>query len=236
MQTVQLEDLVKEAPEPHRDQAQRIFDKVFDALFWTKVQDGEVDGVSSLTQWRHRGLTDIETDLAYLEIRRADLLAAFSDYLSVPEMSSKQADWLFLNVLTYAQYLSTIADIRQRSMGLEKYLQSIHPPRQEHNPDVRPFAKKAWHIPVLLSINAISWLIHPAFGLVTTAVSLGVIRRRNKALTKLNLTLAGMLKTYASFNTVDLSWSQVAKQLNASSAVWDASLHALAERRLLTPN
>lgn len=234
MQAVGLEDLVADAPEEYKAQAREVFQSVFEALSWTHVVDGQVERIECLSRWTHRQPPDIESDLAYLEIHRAQLLCALSEYLSQPALASKKGDWLFLNVLTHAEYVATVSGIRKKLMGLERYVESLFPPKREHATDVSALARRPWHIPVALGVTMLAWVAHPFAGVAITVYMLLTLHRRHAVTAKINSMLASMLRTYLSFNTVDLSWRQVMAVLEESrreGAVWDASLFALAESR-----
>lgn len=235
MQTVTLHDLVSSARVDKKQDAESFFERVFDSLMWTRVTGGVVEEVSPLQQWRHRQLSDIESDIAYLEINRQELLSTFSEYLSNPALTSKQADWLFLNALTYAEYIATVSDIRKKVMGIEQYVRSLFPPRSEHLIDNFSSAKRPWHLPMFVIVVAVSWAIHPFAGIAVTAFVFLNVYRQKKARGKINSIVLNMLQTYMSFNTVDVSWGQVIHTLERSrdaGAIWNSSLYALAERRI----
>lgn len=236
MQTVDIRNLAAFTSQEHRESAEWLFERVSGALLWTHIVNNKVERIASLDQWRHRQLPDIESDLAYLEINRQELLLALSEYLSKPELSSKQADWLFLNVLVYAEYVATVSEIRKKLMGLDRYVKSLFPPRYEHITDVSIFAKRAWHFPAALLLVLVGWMAHPIAGFGATGYVLFSIYRRREASRQVNELLSDMLRTYFSFNTLDLSWVQVTHMLESSrdaGAVWDSSLYALAESRAI---
>lgn len=238
MQTVALKDLISAAPADQREQAELIFTRVFDALMWTRISGGKVEGVSPLAHWVHRQPSEIETDLACLEINRPEILSALSDYLSNPALTSKYADWLFLNVLTYAEYVATASEIRKKIMGIERYVKSLFPPRKEHSTDITTFASRPWHLPLALALVGAAWAIHPFAGIAATTYALFSAYSQRKAKATVSATLASMLQTYLSFNNVDLSWPQVTSALERSresGALWDSALYALAERRTAVP-
>lgn len=235
MQIVTLSDLVSRVPHAQQAHAKKLFEKVFESLIWTRVEGNLVQDVLPLEQWEHRTLADIETDLAYLEINRQQVLTAFSEYLSSPSLTSKHADWLFLNVLTYAEYIATIGEVRRKLMGIERYVKSLFPPKSEHITDIGVFAKQSWHLPVTLVIIILGWAVHAFAGMAVTGCVLFAKHRRRKARKQVNETLASMLQGYLSFNTVDLSWTQVGSTLDRSreaGVMWDASLYALADQRV----
>ena len=239
MQIVALKDLIASASADQQHEAEQIFERVFDSLIWTHVAGGRVEDASPLREWKHRQPSEIESDLAYLEINRPEILSTLSQYLSSPALTSNHADWLFLNVLTYAEYVATVSEIRKKVMGIERYVKSLFPPKNEHIVDISVFARRPWHLPVTLSVIAVSWAIHPFAGIAVTAYAVFAAHRRRRAREQLNATLASMLQTYLSFNTADLSWAQVTSTLERSrdaGAIWDASLYALAERRMGTPD
>jgi hypothetical protein len=239
MQSVALQDLLQSAREDQQDQAQRIFERVFDSLMWTRVAEGKVEDTSPLKQWTHRQPVEVESDLAYLEINRSEILLALSEYLENPDLASKKADWLFLNVLTYAEYVSTVSEIRKKLMGIERYVKSLFPPKKEHLTDISAFAHRPWHIPVFIAVVVTGWAIHPFAGVLVTGYGMFSSYRQRKARAQVNAIMASMLQTYLSFNTTDLSWRQVTTRLEqsrASGAIWDGSLFALAEQRSGAPN
>lgn len=234
MQAVGLEELVTSIPEEHKAQAREVFQSVFEALRWTHVVDGQVERIECLSRWTHRQPADIESDLAYLEINRTQLLSALSQYLSQPALASIKGDWLFLNVLTHAEYVATVSDVRKRLVGVECYVKSLFPPQREHSTDVSSLARRRWHMPAALGITALAWMAHPLAGIAMTAYVLFTLYSRHTATAKISSTLASMLRTYLSFNTINLSWRHVMTVLEESrseGAVWDASLFALAESR-----
>lgn len=234
MQSVALQDLLQFAREDQQDQAQRIFERVFDSLMWTRVVEGKVEDISPLKQWTHRQPVEVESDLAYLEINRHEILLALSEYLENPDLASKKADWLFLNVLTYAEYVSTVSEIRKKLMGIDRYIKSLFPPKKEHLTDITAFVHRPWHIPAFIAFVAIGWAIHPVAGALITGYGMFTSYRQRKARAQVNAIMASMLQTYLSFNTTDLSWRQVTTRLEqsrASGAIWDGSLFALAEQR-----
>lgn len=234
MQSVTLQNLLQSARVDQQDQAQRIFERVFDSLMWTRVVEGKVEDTLPLKQWTHRQPVDVESDLAYLEINRPEILLVLSEYLENPDLASKKADWLFLNVLTYSEYVSTVSETRKKLMGVERYVESLFPPKTEHITDISAFAHRPWHIPVFIAVVAIGWALHPAAGALIAGYGLFSSYRQRKARARVNATMASMLQTYLSFNTTDLSWRQVTTRLEqsrASGAIWDGSLFALAEQR-----
>jgi hypothetical protein len=234
MQSVALQDLLQSAREDQQDQAQRIFERVFDSLMWTRVVEGKVEDTLPLKQWTHRQPVDVESDLVYLEINRPEILSALSEYLENPDLASKKADWFFLNVLTYAEYVATVSEIRKKLMGIERYAKSLFLAKKEHLTDVSAFSYRPWHIPVLIAVIVLGWAIHPVSGALVTAYVVLSSYRQRKAKAQVNATLASMLQTYLSFNNTDLSWRQVTmalEQSRATGAIWDGSLFALAEQR-----
>jgi len=234
MRAVAVEDLVNSVPRDQQANAEHFFQRVFDSLMWTRVIDGKVQDVSAVKQWKHREPAEVESDLAYLEINRNALLSALSHYLSNPRIASKYADWLFLNILSYAEYIATVSETRKTLMGIERYVESLFPPKTVHTWDVSVYAKRSWHLPVALASIAVSCAIHALAGVAVTAYILFGAYRRKKAYERVNATFESMFKAYLSFNTTDLSWAHVANTLKRSSeagAIWDASLYALAEQR-----
>lgn len=234
MQTVSRSSAAGQIEQPERDVALQVASQVFDSLRWAKVREGIVQDVSCLDSWKHRTPQDVEADLAYLEINRPDILSALSRYLADASLQTKELDWLFLNILTYAEYTATVSEIRKKLLGIDGYVKSLHPPRAEHQPSVSDIAARPWHHAAAAIIAALSALVHPLLVVAFGAGAIYSYLHRKKVARKINSVLASMLRTYASFNTVDLSWSHVAAELEESrksGAVWDASLFRLAEVR-----
>jgi hypothetical protein len=203
------------------------------------VRGGIVDDIAPLNSWKHRGLQDIESDLAYLEIHRPAVLSALSVYLSAGCAQSKNIDWLFLNVLTYAEYVATASEFRKKLLGIDGYVKSIHPPKSEHIPSIASFAKRPWWGVGAIVLMGLSALAHPLAAVAVATLALYTHRQRTAGVRKLDDILAVMLRTYLSFNTVDLSWSQVNAVLDESrraGVIWDASLFKLAEARASAAN
>jgi len=220
--------------EDRKEVAQLLVDRIFDSMRQMNVRAGLVQGFSSPDEWRHRTALDIETDLAYLEIDRLGILAALSDYLADTSLRTLEIDWLFLNLLTYAEYVATVAEIRKKFLGIDGYEKSLHPPRGDHVPSISNLASRPWQTLLASGTTGLSLLVHPALAAGVGAIFIYGYRKRKKAIEKIDAVLSAMLGTYASFNTVDLSWSHVSRVLDESrqqGAVWDASLFKLAEVR-----
>jgi hypothetical protein len=209
LQSVSRESAADGVKGPARKASLELAGWVFDSLRWTTVRRGVVEDVAPLKSWTHRGLQDIEADLAYLEIHRPDILSALSAYLSDGSAQSKNLDWLFLNVLTYAEYVATASEFRKKLLGIDGYIKSIHPPRSEHVPSVARFAACPWRVVGALVMTGLSALAHPLLALVVASAALYAHRQRSKGIRRLDDVLEVMLRTYLSFNTADLSWSQV---------------------------
>lgn len=217
-----------------RPVAQELVDRVLDSMRQMNVRAGVVQDFSTPDEWRHRTTQDIEADLAYLEIHRPAILSALSDYLSNSSLRTREIDWLFLNLLTYAEYIATVTEIRKKLLGIEAYTKSLHPPKADHTPSVSALASRPWQTVVALVATALAFLVHPALALAVAAISAYWYLNRRKGIEKIDAVLSAMLRTYASFNTVDVSWSHVGRALEDSrleGAVWDASLFKLVELR-----
>lgn len=198
------------------------------------VQAGIIQDYSSPDEWHHRTTQDVEADLAYLEIHRPEILAALHDYLAEPSLQTREIDWLFLNILTYAEYIATLAEVRKRLLGVDAYVKSLHPPKTEHISSISQFSWRPWQYVSFVVATAGSLLIHPAWAIGIGALFVYWHWQRKKRIAKIDSVLSAMLTTYASFNTVDVSWSHVSRALEQSrtaGAVWDASLFKLAEVR-----
>lgn len=233
MQTVYRASATSGIEEPKKTLAAEISDQVFDSLQWTRVNGGIVQDISWLDDWMHRTPQDIEADLAYLEINRAEVLSALSKYLSDATLRTQELDWLFLNVLTYAEYIATMREFRKSFLGIEGYIKCVHP-KAEHTSNISDMAARRWHTVAAAGITTISAFVHPllAVGIGSASIYWHIMRKRGIA--QVNSVLEAMLRTYLSFNTLDLSWSHVSATLDESrraGALWDASLFRLAEMR-----
>jgi hypothetical protein len=234
MQSVTRTTSTAALDECHRELAQQVADQVFDAMRWMHVAAGIIQDVSAPAEWKHRRPEDVETDLAYLQIHRPAVLEALSAYLADASLRTRELDWLFLNVLTYAEYIATISEIRQRLLGPDKYIKSLHPPKREHFSSISDLAVRPWMISLPLVATGLSLLVHPLLALCVGLASAYWYSRKKSAVKRLDSVLSAMFRTYSSFNTVDLSWSHVARALDESRSagvIWDASLFRLAEVR-----
>ena len=234
MQSVSRNTAVNALGEDRRGLAQLVVDRVFDSIRLMQVSSGMVQEFSSPDQWRHRKSQDVEADLTYLEIHRPAILTALSDYLADRSLHTREIDWLFLNLLTYAEYVATVAEIRKKLLGVSKYFWRLHAPYGDHTPSISGVALRPWHAALAAGAIAVSFFIHPILAVGMFAVSVYWYLKRKKAIVEVDALLSAMLRTYASFNTVDLSWSHVARTLEDSrreGAIWDASLFKLVEAR-----
>lgn len=235
MQAVTLNDLASTVSPTERDTAEALFERVFDSLKWIQMSGKTIEQISALTRWAHRQTSEIEADMVYLHIDREKVLTALSDYLATPELQSKQADWLFLNILVYTEYIATVRGIRLKIVGLDRFAKSPNPQMKEHQSDITSLVTRRWHVPIALIGIAISWVVHPIIGVSCTAYMLYRAYHKQKTVRPINTTISSMLQTYLSLNTIDLDWSSVSANLKGSSgagAKWHSSLYALVERRL----
>jgi hypothetical protein len=217
-----------------REIAQELVDRVFDSMRRMNVQVGIVQDYSTPEEWHHRTTQDVEADLAYLEVHRPAIVAALSDYLADDSLRTREIDWLFLNLLTYAEYIATVIEIRKKLLGIDAYIKSLHPPKADHTPSISALASRPWHTFFASGATALFLVVHPALAVGVGALSLYWYMKRKQNIEKIDSLLSAMLRTYASFNTVDVSWSHVSRALEQSrleGAVWDASLFKLAEAR-----
>ncbi len=223
--------------EDRREVAQKLVDQVFGSLRLMNVKEGIVQDFSSPDEWRHRTTQDIETDLAYLEIHRPGISSALSDYLADNSLHTKEIDWLFLNLLTYAEYVATVAEVRKKLMGVEGYIKSLHPPKGDHIPSISRLTSRPWQTLLASGTTLLALLVHPALAAGVGAFCVYGYWKRKKGIKEADNVLYAMFITYASFNTVDFSWSHVSRTLEDSrqkGAIWDASVFKLAEVRQRT--
>lgn len=234
MQSVSRATAVATLGNNQRDIAEGLVNSVFGSIRRLNVQDGIVQDYSTPDEWRHRTAQDIEFDIAYLEIHRPSILNALSDYLADDSLQNREVDWLFLNLLTYSEYLATVTEIRKKVLGIDAYIKSLDSPKNIHDPSISALASRPVRTFFALSATAMSLLIHPTLAIGVGALSLYWYSKQKKDVEKIDTLLSAMLRTYSSFNTVDLSWSHVGRSLEQSrleGAVWDASLYKLAEAR-----
>lgn len=239
MQSVSRSTATSALGDDRKEVAQQLVDRVFESMRRMNVRAGVVQDFASPDEWRHRTLQDIEADLAYLEIHRPAILAALSDYLADSSLWAQEVDWLFLNLLTYAEYIATVAEIRKKFLGIDGYVKSLHPPKAEHAPTVSALASRPWQTLLASGATLLSLLIHPALAAGVGVISVYWCAKRKRGIEKIDSLLSVMLRTYTSFNTVDLSWSHVSRTLEESrrdGVVWDASLFKLAEARQSAAN
>lgn len=213
-----------------------IVNDVFDSLRWTSVQENVVQGVSALNEWKHRSLNEIEADWSRLEINRRTLQSALDRYLDLGSIRSKNLDWLFINVLTYAEYIATLDEIRRSLLGIEEFIKhKCNAAPRAHSINIAPLLNRWWHWPLAITLFSLSFFLAPFGPIAFAAYIAWAVYKRSKLIKKINRTLESMLQTYQSINTASLGWQNVQKSLDASKekgAVWDASVFSLVESRI----
>lgn len=217
-----------------KETAQALVDRVLDSVRQMNVKAGVIQEFATLDEWRHRTTLDVEPDLAYLEIHRTAIVAALSDYLADNSLRTREIDWLFLNLLTYAEYIATVAEIRKKLVGIDAYIKGLHPPKTDHASSIATLTSRPWQPVVALVAVTLAFFVHPALAAGIGAALVYGYWRRRKSIERIDAVLSSMLRTYLSFNSLDLSWSHVCRVLEESrreGAVWDASLFKLAEVR-----
>jgi hypothetical protein len=216
MQSVSRATAAATLEQSQRAVAQKVVDRVFDSMRRLNVQSGIVQDYSTPDEWRHRTTQDVESDLSYLEIHRPEILAALSDYLADCSLRTREIDWLFLNLLTYAEYIATLAEVRKKLLGVDAYIKSLHPPKSEHIPSIAALASRPWQTVIAAGAVALSFVLHPALAIVVGAVFFYWHWQRKIGIANIDSLLTVMLSTYGSFNTVDLSWLHVSRTLEQS--------------------
>jgi hypothetical protein len=215
---------------------EEIVNDIFDSLRFTTVRNNLVEGTSTLDEWKHRSIDEIETDWAWLEIDRSRLQNALERYLDLNSIRSKNMDWLFIDVLTYAEYIATIDVVRRQLLDSEKFIkQKGGATGKSHNFDVGKMLKRWWHWPLNIIILSLSFVFFPIGPLVFSAYIAWRIFRKNKRIEKINGIFESMLQTYQSINTASLGWQSFQNSLNLSKergAIWDSSVFNLVERRI----
>jgi len=133
--------------------------------------------------------------------------------------------------------VATVSELRKKFLGVNGYIESLHPPRGDHLTSISTLASRPWHTLVASGGTLLALMIHPALAAGVGAICIYVYWKRKKAIEEIDTLLSVMLRTYASFNTVDLSWSHVSRALEESrqrGVIWDASVFRLAEVRQRT--
>lgn len=198
------------------------------STFSCLVERGPSKGQARLTEWRHRAPDDMRRDIQGLDIYRAALIAEAEEYVSLSGLSHPDLDWLFADLLLYAELLATAnADLEGKG------------------PLFRLLARAG--LADAGVVTGLSTLVLPALavylwlkGIVSWVVLLvaggaligGLIEWRRARL--FGKALAAMRKCYAVTASTTFSWSVLWAELEcsrAAGAVWDGALYRLVEQR-----
>lgn len=213
-----------------------LVNQIFDSLHWTEVKENEALNVKILDEWKSRSINEIEFDWMYLEIDRKSIQGALEKHLEKEWLINKDMDWLFVNLLTYSEYIATIDEIRRNLLDFEEFLKMKSSSSiRNHSYNVAVLMKKWWHWPAALGIFSISFLVFPWEPLICGIYIAWIFHNKTKAYKKINAVFESMLQTYLALNTASLGWNNVHSLLTESQkrgAVWDSSVFALVEARL----
>lgn len=222
------------ATESFIDDACQIIEEVFWAITMTKVKNGTVESNDSVEEWHSRDDHQIEHDWKYLGMDRNILMLEFETYLETPWMHDKELDWLFLNSMTYNEYLGALDAYRSGVMSFSEYINKKSGKKELNSTD----GKK-------LLLSLVGWVVwfaaayglyqaHPLAALLPIAASAWWFRRKHQAHKKIDDMLHAMKISYMSFETISQSWEIVWQQLEASrekGAIWSGQVYRLVEDR-----
>jgi hypothetical protein len=191
-----------------------------------------------LEEWHYRETNEaIENDWKLLTINRNQLIYAAEQYLSTKWMHNKYLDWLFLNILIYAEYQAFIDHMLSKFLPTDDYIkqkctQNIIPISLEFKPRSSFVEIAVWLTVFLISLiskyTAISWI---SYTIWYKWKSQKKLKEVNELIKKIQ---NSMLRTYACTRTISNSWEVIWDELNQSrvcGVVWDGVLYRLVEER-----
>lgn len=217
---------------------EELIDNVFFSLILTKVTNSTIESQDPLEEWHYRETNEaIENDWKLLTINRNQLIYAAEQYLSTKWMHNKYLDWLFLNILIYAEYQAFIDFTLGAILPTDDYIkqkcnQKIIPISLEIKPRLSFVEITVWLTVFLISLiskyTAIAWI---SYTIWYKWKSQKKLKEANERIKKIQIS---MLRTYACTRTISNSWEVIWDELNQSrvcGAVWDGVLYRLVEER-----
>lgn len=211
-----------------------ILDLIFNSIVRQVVDNKVVQDYEYFDSWKHRTDDLVEEDMGQLQIDRQQLLNALSLYLEKDYLNNKALNWVFLNILTYAEYLATQIEIRKKILGLDKFLVSIYPPKSEHVVGISPLKKISFFNGLLILIAIlIGFSIHLFLGTIFLAYFVMNRFLAYKNLKKVDEFLFKMYRTYNFVKSHDLNWhfvEEVYKDNFKDNILWDTQIYSLIEK------
>jgi hypothetical protein len=217
-----------------KEEVEEILDMVFNSISRWIIIENKVEDVEYLTSWEHRSNDLIEKDLGELQIDRKGILNALSLYLEKDNLKNKYMDWLFINLLTYAEYIATQAELRKKLLGIDGYIKTLYPASTEHLISISQYKKTSTtKFLIFVSVLVFGFIISPVFGSVILLLILLILYLNLNKYRKLDEILFKMNKTYSFINCMDLNWGfveEIYKENFKENIIWDTQIYKLIEK------
>lgn len=218
------------------DEAAEIIDDLFMSITVEKVEGDAIISSDSVTYWRHRVASDMESDWQNMQFSRADLQKAAERYLDRPWLHCRELDWFIVNTLIYAEYQATLEFFSIRTMPFSRYIS------KKTGIKWQIILSVIWRTIVFM----VKWLIWigvfvltfqfaPVGPVVWTGITVLLQWRKWKAQKKIDDITSSMIATYTTLGTISQSWQVVWDELKKSrdiGAVWDGIVYRLVEERI----
>ena len=217
-----------------KEEVQEILDMVFNSISRWIIIENKVNDVEYLTSWEHRSNDLVEKDLGELQIDRKAILNALSLYLEKDNLKNKYMDWLFINLLTYAEYIATQAELRKKLLGIDGYIKTLYPSSTEHLISISQYKKASTtNFLIFASMLIFGFVISPVFGSIILLLILLISYLNFNKYRKLDEILFRMNKTYSFINSMDLNCGfveEIYKENFKENIVWDTQIYKLIEK------
>ena len=107
-------------------------------------------------------------------------------------------DWLFINLLTYAEYIATQAELRKKLLGIDGYIKTLYPSSTEHLISISQYKKASTtNFLIFASMLIFGFVISPVFGSIILLLILLISYLNFNKYRKLDEILFRMNKTYS---------------------------------------
>lgn len=194
--------------------------------------------LEAIDEWKHHSRNSLCKNLKTLNFHRDDVKNALSFYIENKWMWSDSLDWLFVDVLLYAEIIATINEISMKLLGGKNH---GYDKFMDYKKDLSSFLIPAFEPPanwwisslfLVAVLTGVFWQWEVGFLLVVYACYLEFVRKRE--LKKVQEILEKILQTYAIVETSKFSWILLWDTLvdnQKTGIVWDMEIYRLAEIR-----